>query len=79
MTVLRERYRLCPNCGNFCHFDEEQKFCIRCGTKMIEECLQCLEPVIYPTAKFCPACGEVLVAGDDTTDARGDSDSRRAL
>jgi hypothetical protein len=44
---------------------------MRCGTEMIEECLQCLEPIIYPTAKSCPACGIALVAGDDTIDSRG--------
>lgn len=56
--ILKDRYRLCPNCGNFAHFSLRQFYCIVCGTKMIEECPKCKEPIIYPTAKFCPICGE---------------------
>ena len=52
-----DKYRLCPECGNFCRIEEEQKFCIVCGTKMIEECPNCKEPVIYPNAKYCFKCG----------------------
>jgi len=56
--VIKDRYRLCPKCGNFAHFSLEQFYCVVCGTKMIEECKRCKEPIIYPTSKFCPICGE---------------------
>ena len=51
-----DKYRLCPKCGNFCRIEEEQKFCIVCGEKMIEECPNCKEPLIYPTDKYCFKC-----------------------
>lgn len=58
---MREQYKLCMQCGNFCHLTEGQAFCMLCGTKLIEKCPGCHEPIFYPTAKFCPACGKVLV------------------
>ena len=33
--VIKDRYRLCPKCGNFAHFSLEQFYCMVCGTKMI--------------------------------------------
>lgn len=62
-VVVRERYKLCPHCGNFCHHAEPQEYCIICGTRLIVECPACLEPIIYPTARFCSVCGGVLVKG----------------
>jgi len=59
--VVRERYRLCPQCGNFSHFSERHAYCILCGVKLLESCPGCREPILYPTAKFCPACGEALL------------------
>ncbi|MBI4547657.1 MAG: zinc-ribbon domain-containing protein [Ignavibacteriae bacterium] len=52
-----ETYSLCPNCGNFAAKAEGHKFCVLCGTKMIDQCPQCGEPIRTPTAKFCPKCG----------------------
>jgi hypothetical protein len=60
-VVTRARYRYCPHCANFCHFTEKLDYCILCGTRMIDECPECREPIIYPTAKFCPACGNGLM------------------
>jgi len=57
IKVTRDRYKLCPSCGNYSHFAEGQTYCIICGAKMICECADCLEPIIYPTAKHCPSCG----------------------
>lgn len=54
---VKLKYRLCTSCGNYCHIDEDQKFCIVCGEKMIEECPGCKEPIIYPNAKHCHRCG----------------------
>jgi len=51
-------YRLCPSCGNFSGIGENHQFCTVCGEKLIEACLKCGEPIHYPTAKFCPKCGE---------------------
>ena len=66
-VVLKERYMLCPSCGNFAHYSQKQVFCIFCGEKLIEECPDCREPIIYPIAKFCPACGTGLVKGGHQT------------
>jgi hypothetical protein len=33
-----------------------------CGAKMICECPECLEPILYPTAKHCPDCGTAYSA-----------------
>jgi hypothetical protein len=62
--ATHERYRLCPQCANFCALAEPQAYCMICGAMMIEECGGCKEPIIYPTARYCPACGDALVKGD---------------
>jgi predicted amidophosphoribosyltransferase len=54
----RERYKLCPGCWNFYPLTEDQIYCITCGEKLIEECSKCHTPIFYPTARFCPQCGE---------------------
>lgn len=59
--VRRDRYKLCSNCSNFSHFTETQEYCVVCGTKFISECQRCREPILYPTATYCPACGGRLV------------------
>lgn len=59
--VERERYMLCPLCGNFSACAERLSFCLACGTKMIDACPRCHEPILYPTGKFCPMCGVKLV------------------
>jgi rRNA maturation endonuclease Nob1 len=59
--VKRDRYKLCSNCGNFSHISEPQEFCMVCGTKFLMECWKCHEPILYPTATYCPACGNRLV------------------
>jgi hypothetical protein len=64
-VVTRDRYRYCPHCANFSHFADKLIYCVICGTKMIEECPECREPIIYPTAKYCPACGKGLIVEKD--------------
>jgi predicted RNA-binding Zn-ribbon protein involved in translation (DUF1610 family) len=59
-VVLKERYKLCPSCSYFVHMSEKDVFCILCGEKLIEECLRCREPILYPLTKFCPVCGDQL-------------------
>jgi predicted amidophosphoribosyltransferase len=59
--IVQERYRLCGQCGNFCGVSENQIYCMICGEKLMEECPRCKEPIVYPTARFCPACGIILV------------------
>jgi len=59
--VPKDRYKLCPSCGNFARVEELQTFCMVCGNRMIHECPECHEPIIYPTARFCPVCGVMLV------------------
>lgn len=62
---MREHYKLCLQCGNFSHSTEEQIFCMLCGAKLVEKCPCCQEPIYYPTAKFCPACGQLLVVSGE--------------
>ncbi|MGC8596158.1 MAG: double zinc ribbon domain-containing protein [Candidatus Kryptoniota bacterium] len=56
--VELERYRLCPGCGLYYSMAEQVLFCPNCGERLIEECPRCGEPIVYPTAKFCPVCGQ---------------------
>ncbi len=60
-VIQKERYKLCPLCGNFVSFAGKDTFCIVCGTKLLEACPNCSEPVLYPVARFCPSCGQRLV------------------
>lgn len=55
--VIRDRYAICPCCDYFSHSAEHVAYCILCGAKMSIECAECLEPILYPTAKYCPSCG----------------------
>ena len=59
--VTKKRYKLCPACGNFAEFSQDQVFCILCGQRLLEECPTCSEPIVYPTARFCQVCGTALV------------------
>jgi len=59
--VTKERYKLCPLCGNFAEFSRDQVFCILCGEQLLENCPACYEPILYPTARFCQLCGTALV------------------
>ena len=56
-TDHAHHYRLCPKCGNFSNILERQSYCILCGTKLIEECTQCNQPILHPYGKFCYHCG----------------------
>lgn len=60
--AVRDRYKLCPSCGNFSAYSSRGEFCIVCGEKLIDQCPHCREPILYPTAKFCPVCGTSLVS-----------------
>ncbi|MGA2667429.1 MAG: zinc ribbon domain-containing protein [Ignavibacteria bacterium] len=57
VKTVKTCYKLCPSCGNFSINTGHDIFCIVCGEKLIEECPNCKEPIIYPTAKYCPVCG----------------------
>jgi transcriptional regulator with XRE-family HTH domain len=35
----------------------DAKFCLRCGTQLINKCTECKEP-IWLKARFCPQCGK---------------------
>ena len=59
------RYQLCPSCGSFVHFTERMSYCIVCGTRLLNDCPQCHEHIIFPTGKFCPTCGTALVIGKE--------------
>jgi predicted amidophosphoribosyltransferase len=57
VKTIKTCYKLCPACGNFTVVGGQDVFCIICGEKLIEECPNCKEPIIYPIAKYCPVCG----------------------
>jgi hypothetical protein len=73
MKVLRERFKVCPACGNFCGYAEGQTFCVVCGVRLLLECPSCREPILYPTAKFCPVCGMQLVNGQGESYGKGET------
>ncbi len=73
-SVEKERYKLCPSCGYFVGYAEVQSYCMVCGTRLVEACPDCLEPILYPIARFCPVCGGRLVKGNE---AGGNSQSFR--
>ena len=55
--ITRDTYTICQSCSYFSLSFEKHKFCILCGGKMTAECAECFEPILYPTARFCPSCG----------------------
>ncbi len=55
--ILKDRYKICPKCGNFTNYSDSNGYCHLCGSLYISECTDCKEPVIYPISKFCPVCG----------------------
>jgi len=63
--VVRDRYKLCPSCGNYSPMSQDHAYCILCGDELIDECHRCHEPIIYPTGRFCPVCGEGLLASNE--------------
>lgn len=58
--VLKDLYKICPNCSNFLPLIHNDDHCSVCGEKYVSECPQCKEPIIYPISKFCPVCGTKL-------------------
>ncbi len=63
--VAKARYKLCPSCGNFVGYPEKDTFCTVCGERFIVACPRCREPILYPIARFCPACGQAVVKARD--------------
>lgn len=58
--VLKDRYKICPNCSNFTNYSDPNRYCYVCGSFLIDGCPECKEPIIYPNSKFCPVCGTIL-------------------
>lgn len=56
--VLKQIYKICPNCGNFKVLNEKDTFCNICGKKYLLDCPKCHEVIIYPILTLCPVCGE---------------------
>lgn len=63
-------YRLCPQCGNYSHVSEGQSYCGLCGTKLLGACPRCGSAIHYPTARFCPDCGVLMVCGTEAKDVK---------
>lgn len=53
-------YKICPNCNFFCHVNEPDEFCSKCGEKLIAKCTECGHSIDNPYAKFCKYCGVSL-------------------
>lgn len=64
-SIVNDRYQICPSCGSFIRYTERVSFCILCGTRLLNECPQCHEHIMFPTGRYCPACGTALVVGRD--------------
>ncbi len=60
---IDDAYRLCPFCGVSEELSSGEIYCRRCGAKMIQRCTECNEPIYYPTARFCPSCGQEYRSG----------------
>ena len=58
---MQDYYRLCQKCANYSHMDMGHVYCIVCGSKLIDRCPQCANLIEYPTARYCPHCGEAVV------------------
>ena len=54
-------YKLCQNCGNFSHINENNIHCSVCGKKLIEKCPDCKTKIENPIAKFCVKCGTQIL------------------
>jgi len=39
---------------------------------MVCECSECLEPILYPTAKYCPSCGVSYLIPSEASGASAD-------
>jgi len=65
LSMTSSRYQLCPTCGSFGPYAKRVNFCIVCGSRLLDECPQCHKHIVFPTGKFCPACGEALVIGKE--------------
>ena len=63
-----QQYHLCPSCGNFAASEERESYCMVCGATLISSCPGCHEPIIHPTARFCPRCGTQMVASRSSKD-----------
>ncbi len=57
-TDIRHNYKICPVCSFFCNVKEAGNYCSFCGSKLIDKCPKCGEPISNPYAKFCKYCGE---------------------
>jgi len=54
------KYKICPNCSFFCRIEENDNYCLRCGTELLDKCPNCNNSIDYPYAKYCKHCGNQL-------------------
>lgn len=59
--VKKVRYKICSSCSNFVSLSDRDTICVICGERLIDKCPNCREPILYPVARFCPACGERII------------------
>ena len=61
MSFPIRTYKICPKCSNYTRIEEKENYCNLCGTKMIDACQKCSEPIRLPHSKFCTNCGHSLL------------------
>lgn len=50
-------YKICPNCSFFCRIEEQDNYCLLCGSALIDKCPNCDTAIGYPYARYCKHCG----------------------
>lgn len=58
INYFTEDTKLCPSCS--ARLDKEAQFCRACGTKILNACKHCGEPVKNPKSRYCEQCGKAL-------------------
>ena len=58
------KYKICPNCSFFCRIEEQDNYCLLCGSALITKCPGCGQAIDYPYARYCKYCGVELPGRD---------------
>lgn len=68
--ATERRYKICSCCGNFSRIEEEQEYCVLCGTKLSDSCRECGSAITLPHAKYCYHCGTPLLKESNKATAK---------
>lgn len=61
-AIPLRRQRPCPSCSELFEEDASFHYCPHCGTQFGKSCVQCGRPHLEDGWRFCPRCGEQIVA-----------------